>query len=89
MKFKTKYEAPWAETENWIKVPVADWRHRRPETIEAKCAQCGWCYLYCPSGCIVHVKNHFRADSNLCKGCGICARECPAKAIIMVDEEEE
>lgn len=87
MKFRTKYAGPHVDVLQIMVVPVAEWRHQRPVTKKEKCCQCGWCYLYCPTGCIENKGNYFAADLNYCKGCGICARECPKKAIMMVEEE--
>ncbi|NIR14232.1 MAG: pyruvate synthase subunit PorD, partial [Desulfobacterales bacterium] len=50
--------------------------------------ECGWCYIYCPSGCRKVEEGHFSADLDYCKGCGVCARFCPARAIMMVREED-
>ena len=90
MAKKTKYNVPWAETHN---VPIytpktGDWRTERPVTNTKKCNQCGLCYLYCPTGCVIEADSHFRADLDYCKGCGICSFECPTKAIIMIREDK-
>ncbi|MDY6972071.1 MAG: 4Fe-4S binding protein, partial [Thermodesulfobacteriota bacterium] len=52
-----------------------------------KCCQCGWCYLYCPTGSIAITEHErFTIDLTYCKGCGICASVCPVDAIMMVEE---
>ncbi|MFH1091444.1 MAG: 4Fe-4S binding protein [Pseudomonadota bacterium] len=88
MKFITEFEGPWARTDSWMLLPVSGWRRQRPKTLVDRCSQCGWCCLYCPSGCVTQLADHFAADLNYCKGCGLCARECPAQAIVMIEEKE-
>jgi 2-oxoacid:acceptor oxidoreductase delta subunit (pyruvate/2-ketoisovalerate family) len=85
----TKYEVPW---EDRSAIPIfmpktGDWRYERPVTNEDRCNQCGLCYFFCPTGCIVVKVSYFVADLDYCKGCGICADECPTQAISMVREE--
>ncbi|MFC1822241.1 4Fe-4S binding protein [Thermodesulfobacteriota bacterium] len=88
MKFSTDYESPWANCENRVDQKTGEWRFQRPVTKTAKCRQCGWCFIFCPSGCIEVNDGHFNADLDYCKGCGICAKLCPAMAIYMVREED-
>ncbi|MDY6855991.1 MAG: hypothetical protein SWO11_15045 [Thermodesulfobacteriota bacterium] len=87
MDFKTVREAPWAEAEKLWSIKTDQWRFQRPQTKAGKCRQCGWCYIFCPCGCIVERGTYFAADLDYCKGCGICARECAVDAVIMVKEE--
>ena len=86
MEFKLKYEGPWGEIGNIISMPTGLWRFYRPVIKSSKCCQCGWCYLYCPVGCVVSEANRFTIDLNYCKGCGVCADVCPVDAIMMVRE---
>jgi len=55
----------------------------------SKCNRCGWCFLYCPTGCISEGDEYFEINLDYCKGCGVCAHECPKGAITMVNEEEQ
>ena len=86
MQFKTKYEGPYIEIAQLIALPVADWRFQRPVTRVGKCCQCGWCYIFCPTGCIEDKGDHFAANLDFCKGCGTCAKECPVDAVVMIRE---
>ncbi|MEE4354653.1 MAG: 4Fe-4S binding protein [Desulfatiglans sp.] len=87
MKFKLKYEGPWAEIEKTLDMPTGNWRYSRPVIKFPKCCQCGWCYLYCPTGSIAITEHErFTIDLTYCKGCGICASVCPVDAIMMVEE---
>jgi len=87
MRLETKYEGPWVDVQEplWA-LRTGDWRHQRPITKADKCSQCGTCYLFCPTGCIVDRGTHFAADLTYCKGCGVCAAVCPVNAIMMVRE---
>jgi len=89
LQFSTEYESAWADARKKMLITkTGDWRFRHPVTKTAKCRQCGWCYLYCPTGCVSPGDDgYFRVDMEYCKGCGICAYECPAQAIVMVREE--
>ena len=69
-------------------IRTGDWRFRRPVTKTGKCRQCGWCFIFCPTGCIEEMDTCFSANLEYCKGCGICAEVCPADAIMIVPEEE-
>ena len=89
MKFRSKHENSWFTAGAVLGRPVSGWRYVRPVVDKAKCNSCGWCYLYCPTGCIVEEGDFYVANLDFCKGCGICANECPKKAIEMVDEEAE
>jgi 2-oxoacid:acceptor oxidoreductase delta subunit (pyruvate/2-ketoisovalerate family) len=86
MRFQSPYEAPWASPEPELDIKTGEWRFQRPVTRVGKCRQCGWCYIFCPLGCIEERETHFAANLEYCKGCGICARVCPAKAIEVVRE---
>ena len=89
MRFRSKYEAPWVDRKAVFVLKTGEWRVYRPVTREEKCCECGWCYLFCPVGCITHRGTYFTAYLEYCKGCGICAQECPVNAIKMVREEGE
>ncbi|MBT3405788.1 4Fe-4S binding protein [Candidatus Woesearchaeota archaeon] len=43
-----------------------------------KCTKCGFCWMYCPDGCI---DKRFDIEHEKCKSCGICVEECPFKAL--------
>ncbi len=86
MKFRLKHEGPWAEIEKTLDMPTGKWRYRRPVVKFNKCSQCGWCYLYCPTGSVSVERDTFYINLIYCKGCGICASVCPADAIMMVEE---
>ncbi len=87
MKYKSKFEGPWANPADLLIVKTGDWRHQRPVTKVGKCSQCGTCYLFCPTGSIDNKGTYFGADLDYCKGCGVCANVCPIGAIKMVREE--
>ncbi len=87
VKFRSKYEGPWAEPESLHALPTGEWRYQRPVIKADKCCQCGWCFIYCPTGCIEDKGSYFTANLGYCKGCSICARVCPVYAIRMVREE--
>ena len=89
MQFRGKYENSWFRAGQTLGQPVSGWRYFRPVIEDDKCNACGWCYLYCPSGCISEEGDHFLINLDYCKGCGICAHECPKGAITMVTEETE
>ncbi len=82
-----KYDGPWGDLGKVLELPTGQWRTNRPVVDYDKCVNCGWCYLYCPTGCIREAGDHFEIDLKYCKGCGICAAVCPPKAINMVVEE--
>lgn len=89
MKYRTKYEAPWADpAEGLIIINTGEWRYQRPAINASKCCQCGTCYLFCPTNSIMERGTHFAADLTYCKGCGICSSVCPVYAIVMVREEK-
>lgn len=90
MRFRSAFEGPWADAhQSFAEVKTGEWRYQRPWTNQAKCRQCGWCYLYCPTGCLdITEAGYFLPDLDYCKGCGICAHECPAGAIVMLPEKE-
>lgn len=87
MHYQSKYEAAWADPETPLIIKTGDWRFQRPVTKAEKCCQCGWCYLFCPTGCITDKGTYFAANLDYCKGCGICARVCLVHAITLVREE--
>ncbi len=88
MRFRTDYEGPWASCKQRIDAKTGEWRFQRPVTKVGKCRECGWCYIYCPSGCREVKEGYFSANLDYCKGCGVCARVCPGKAITLVREED-
>ncbi|MBI4286432.1 MAG: 4Fe-4S binding protein [Chloroflexi bacterium] len=86
MAFKLKSEFPHGELPlNVFK--SGQMRVQRPVVNAAKCAWCGSCHLFCPTGCLIDKDGHFEANLDYCKGCGICAQVCPVQAIAMVREE--
>ncbi|MEJ2586695.1 MAG: 4Fe-4S binding protein [Deltaproteobacteria bacterium] len=89
MRFRSEFESPWASPEPPLDVKTGEWRFQRPVTKVSKCRQCGWCYVFCPLGCIEVGSTHFFADLEYCKGCGLCAKICPANAIMLVREKED
>lgn len=82
----TRYESAWTEPGVFRDVKMGDWRYFRPVIKEDKCCQCGWCYLLCPTGCIVYDRHSFTINLDYCKGCGICVEECPMNAMTMARE---
>lgn len=87
MKFLSRFEAPWSTPQDPLDIKTGEWRSQRPVTRGEKCRQCGWCFIFCPAGCISDTGRYFTANLDYCKGCGVCARICPGKAIRMVREE--
>jgi pyruvate ferredoxin oxidoreductase delta subunit len=87
MKLISKYETGWAAPDNLFDMKTEEWRYQRPLRDREKCCLCGWCYLYCPTGCIHLVKGRLIVNLEYCKGCGLCAGECPVNAIVMIREE--
>ena len=86
MKFRCDQENSWFRAGPVLGQPVNEWRYVKPIIELSKCNNYGWCYLYCPTGCI---SEEIVINMDYCKGCGICANECPKDAITMIDEEEE
>ena len=87
MQRRHKYEREWFTAGPVLGKPVMDWRYQRPMTRKEKCCNCGWCALYCPTGCIHEENGRFVRALQYCKGCGICVRECAVGAITMIPEE--
>lgn len=87
INFRSSFEGPWADPKTIHILPTGEWRVQRPVTKAEKCSRCGWCYIFCPVGCIEEKGGYFAANLDYCKGCSICARECPSDAIMMVREE--
>ena len=84
-------EASWSDGSGTLLVlSTGDWRTERPVFDNDKCNACGFCYIFCPTQCIVdHADGiHYAATLDYCKGCGICAKECPKGAITMVAEAD-
>lgn len=77
---------PWVFNPELTAVPLRGWRTERPVINQAKCHQCGVCYLYCPTSAIEETEKGFVIEMDFCKGCGICAYECPNQAIAMGKE---
>jgi 2-oxoacid:acceptor oxidoreductase delta subunit (pyruvate/2-ketoisovalerate family) len=88
IKYRTEFETSWATPEKMLILDTGDWRFQRPVTKIGKCCQCGWCFIFCPTGCIEEKESYFTANLDYCKGCGICAQVCPRDAIMMVREEK-
>ena len=87
IKFRSRFEGSWADPKTMHILPTGEWRFQRPVTKVEKCSQCGWCYIFCPTGCIENRGTYFGANLDYCKGCSICAHVCPVDAIRMVQEE--
>lgn len=87
MEFRSRFEGPWSTPEEPYDIKTGEWRSQRPVTRGEKCRQCGWCFIFCPSGCVKEGKDYFSADLDYCKGCGVCSKVCPARAIVLVREE--
>jgi 2-oxoacid:acceptor oxidoreductase delta subunit (pyruvate/2-ketoisovalerate family) len=86
MRRRSKHERAWFKAGPVLGRPVSDWRYQRPSVRTEKCCLCGWCLLYCPTGCIRQEGGQMRRNMDFCKGCGLCAKECPVSAIFMVAE---
>lgn len=76
------------ELKKIVALPTGLWRYQRPVMNAAKCSQCGWCYIFCPTGSIIQEATRFSVNMDYCKGCGICASVCPNYAIAFVREDE-
>lgn len=89
VQFTTPYPAAWSDgAKKMVTVRTGEWRYQKPKTDLAACRQCGWCNLFCLTGCMkMSGDGYYHPDLEYCKGCGICAKECPAHAISMVPEE--
>jgi len=88
MRYRSRFETAWADQIGDL-AKTGEWRSQRPVTNAKKCSQCGWCYLFCPTGSISDRGTHFGANLDFCKGCGICARVCLVHAIAMKKEERD
>ncbi|HMB32351.1 MAG TPA: 4Fe-4S binding protein [Desulfohalobiaceae bacterium] len=86
MEYVLKYDGAWGDVDNLLSLSTGEWRTHRPVVDHEKCVNCGWCYLYCPPGCIREEGDQFVIDLNFCKGCGICSSVCPVNAITMTSE---
>ena len=88
VRLKSKYEIPFGHSEKILVQKVSGMRTMKPMVQNGKCAQCGWCYLFCPTGSVtITERGYFEADLQFCKGCGLCAKECPNNAIVMGEED--
>lgn len=83
------FESAWSDvSKKMLTVRTGEWRYTRPETDKASCRLCGWCSIYCFTGCMKPGEDgYYHPDLEYCKGCGVCAKECPAQAIKMRAEE--
>jgi pyruvate ferredoxin oxidoreductase delta subunit len=84
-------EACWSDSsEPLLVLRTGDWRTARPVFDKEKCNACGFCYIFCPTQCIVDDEDgvHYKANLDYCKGCGVCATECPKQAITMTPEAD-
>ncbi|MGD9074044.1 MAG: 4Fe-4S binding protein [Desulfobacteraceae bacterium] len=88
-KIFTKYEGAWSDADELLLcLNTGTWRSERPVVDRDNCNYCGLCALFCPTQCMMNMKDHFLPNLQYCKGCGTCARECPKKVIRMVSEGE-
>lgn len=84
-------EGSWSDAdEPLLCLNTGDWRTERPVFDKDKCNACGFCYIFCPTQCIVDDEDgiHYKAELDYCKGCGVCAAECPKEAITMTPEAD-
>jgi 2-oxoacid:acceptor oxidoreductase delta subunit (pyruvate/2-ketoisovalerate family) len=82
-----KFEGPWSDaSDELLCLDTGSWRTTRPVMDMERCIFCGFCALFCPTGCMKITDDRFEPDLAFCKGCGICANECPGKAITMSPE---
>jgi pyruvate ferredoxin oxidoreductase delta subunit len=87
VNFKSRHYKSWGgSASKFADAKTGSWRTIRPVVNSEKCCRCGWCYIYCPSGCIAEQDDRFEPNFDYCKGCGLCAAECPVDAIEMVSE---
>lgn len=89
IKIFTKYEGAWSNGDELLLcVDTGRWRTERPVVDKKGCTYCGFCALFCPTQCMINMKDHFVPNLQFCKGCGICGRECPKQVISMIPERE-
>ena len=87
IKIFTRYEGAWSDADELLLCAnTGSWRTERPVVDKNKCTYCGFCALYCPTQCMINMKDHFVPNLEFCKGCGTCARECPKKVNSMIPE---
>jgi len=86
LKFRTDTYKASGGGGKFVDTKTGNWRTQRPIINVEKCCRCGWCYLYCPTGCVEEKDAYFAVNLDYCKGCAICARECSVNAIEMVAE---
>ncbi len=58
-----------------------------PKINKKKCAGCGECIKWCPSGAIKVINQKAQIDPNICIGCGECISACPQKCINLAWDE--
>jgi len=53
------------------------------ERNEERCAQCGACVGFCPTGAFIlsPVTREITFDNDLCIACGLCLKACPSRAM--------
>jgi len=86
LRFRGLYEGSYRDVSRVPDRKTGNWRLQRPVINMGKCCQCGWCFLFCPSGSMEDKGSYFSPNLDYCKGCGICAKECTKSAIAMVRE---
>jgi 2-oxoacid:acceptor oxidoreductase delta subunit (pyruvate/2-ketoisovalerate family) len=64
-------------------VDTGDWKFEEPVVDPDSCAECGRCYVYCPTKAVTIGTDQYEITREWCKGCGICVRVCPTEAIAM------
>jgi len=53
------------------------------QRVEEKCAQCGACVGFCPTGAFIldDVTREVTFNNDLCIACGLCLKACPSRAM--------